>query len=78
MDAPTLIHAPALAPASIAAPDPAPSAQAPHAVCDECSAAVALEQRYCVNCGTHRRNVNDPAAATSASRAFTPAAPRHR
>ena len=30
--------------------------------CDECGAPVDAEQRYCVVCGAHRRNVNDPAA----------------
>jgi len=39
---------------------PAPSADFQH--CDECSAPVDHNQRYCVNCGTHRRNVPDPAA----------------
>jgi hypothetical protein len=41
--------------------------------CDECAAPVDTDQRYCVSCGAHRRNVNDPAArylghATSRSR----------
>ena len=41
--------------------------------CDQCAAPVDLDQRYCVSCGAHRRNVNDPAArylsqATSRSR----------
>jgi hypothetical protein len=30
--------------------------------CDECAAPVDVDQRYCVSCGAHRRNVNDPAA----------------
>lgn len=30
--------------------------------CDECAAPVDTDQRYCVSCGAHRRNVNDPAA----------------
>jgi hypothetical protein len=30
--------------------------------CDECSAPVDEEQRYCVVCGAHRRHVEDPAA----------------
>jgi hypothetical protein len=30
--------------------------------CDECGAPVDSDQRYCVVCGAHRRNVNDPAA----------------
>ncbi len=39
------------------------SATAPSVLaCDECGAPVDAEQRYCVVCGAHRRNVNDPAA----------------
>jgi hypothetical protein len=30
--------------------------------CDECATPVDIDQRYCVSCGAHRRNVNDPAA----------------
>jgi hypothetical protein len=30
--------------------------------CEQCSAPVDRDQRYCVNCGTHRRHVPDPAA----------------
>ena len=42
--------------------------------CEQCGAAVDRTQRYCVNCGTRRRHVSDPAArymstATSRSRA---------
>jgi hypothetical protein len=38
------------------------SATAPSVLaCDECGAPVDAEQRYCVVCGAHRRNVNDPA-----------------
>ena len=42
--------------------------------CEQCGAAVDRAQRYCVNCGTRRRHVSDPAArymstATSRSRA---------
>jgi hypothetical protein len=37
---------------------PAPTYQQ----CDECAAPVDTDQRYCVSCGAHRRNVNDPAA----------------
>lgn len=45
-----------------------------YAQCDECGAPVDHAQRYCVNCGAHRRHVNDPAArylsaATARSRA---------
>lgn len=59
MEAPTVtdlraVPAPAMAPAQ-------PSAVA-HQQCDECDSAVAAEQRYCVACGAHRRNVDDPAA----------------
>jgi hypothetical protein len=39
------------------------SATAPSVLaCDECGAPVDVDQRYCVVCGAHRRNVNDPAA----------------
>lgn len=41
--------------------------------CDECGAAVEREQRYCVNCGAHRRTANDPAA-----RYFSQAGARNR
>jgi hypothetical protein len=42
--------------------------------CEQCHAPVDVHQRYCVECGTHRRHVYDPAArflsgATSRSRA---------
>lgn len=47
---------------------PAASGRAPEsprgdqaARCDECGAAVAASQRYCVVCGSHRRQVDDPA-----------------
>jgi hypothetical protein len=47
--------------------------------CDECAAPVDTDQRYCVSCGAHRRNVNDPAArylshATARSRTSRAAA----
>jgi hypothetical protein len=42
-------------------PAPAPAAEAPIR-CEDCGAAVEAEQRYCVNCGAHRRVANDPAA----------------
>lgn len=35
---------------------------AEYARCDECGAPVDQDQRYCVNCGAHRRHVADPAA----------------
>lgn len=49
---------------------------AEYAHCDECNAAVDHDQRYCVNCGAHRRHVNDPAArylsqATARARSTT-------
>ena len=34
----------------------------PFEQCDQCGAAVDRTQRYCVNCGTRRRHVHDPAA----------------
>jgi hypothetical protein len=39
---------------------PAPSHQFP--TCNECGAPLDQAQRYCVNCGAHRRDANDPAA----------------
>lgn len=36
--------------------------------CEGCGAAVDHAQRYCVVCGTHRRNVRDPAARYHATR----------
>ena len=41
---------------------PGPPAAAGHQHCDDCAAPVAADQRYCVVCGAHRRNVEDPAA----------------
>jgi hypothetical protein len=45
---------------------PVPTVGSPPATtyqqCDECAAPVDVDQRYCVSCGAHRRNVNDPAA----------------
>jgi hypothetical protein len=41
---------------------PAPPEPDRYAKCDECGAPVDQTQRYCVNCGAHRRGVNDPAA----------------
>jgi hypothetical protein len=54
--------------------DPAPA----YRQCDDCGAPVDDTQRYCVVCGAHRRNVDDPAAryfaqTTSRSRASRPA-----
>lgn len=49
---------------------PAPA----HETCEQCGAPVDLAQRYCVQCGTRRKHVSDPAArfmssATSRARA---------
>jgi hypothetical protein len=41
--------------------DPGSTTAQPVLACDECGAPVDAEQRYCVVCGAHRRNVNDPA-----------------
>ena len=46
------------APMPTVGPQPATTYQQ----CDECGAPVDIDQRYCVSCGAHRRNVNDPAA----------------
>lgn len=55
----------------------------PYEQCEGCGAAVDHSQRYCVVCGTHRRNVRDPAARYHATRggrsrrpAGDPTAPR--
>jgi hypothetical protein len=69
----------ATAPMAVVAPEPAP----PFQQCDECAAPVDTDQRYCVSCGAHRRNVNDPAArylshATARSRTSRAAAPGKR
>jgi hypothetical protein len=42
--------------------EPGSAIPPPVLACDECGAPVDAEQRYCVVCGAHRRNVNDPAA----------------
>lgn len=42
-------------------PDPSP-AGIEYARCEQCGAAVETRQRYCVECGAHRRGVPDPAA----------------
>jgi hypothetical protein len=42
-------------------PDPTAATAQPVLACDECGAPVDADQRYCVVCGAHRRNVNDPA-----------------
>jgi len=41
-----------------------PTAQPANAyeTCEQCAAPVESAQRYCVNCGTRRRHVDDPAA----------------
>src|SRR5450432_4097497 len=50
------------APAFVTAPpDPGSATAQPVLACDECGAPVDADQRYCVVCGAHRRNVNDPA-----------------
>jgi hypothetical protein len=36
--------------------------EAPTERCGQCGAPAAREQRYCVNCGFHRRNAPDPVA----------------
>ena len=59
MNPPTLVYPQAVD--SPSAP-PEPPATGAHQQCDECAAVVAADQRYCVVCGSHRRNVEDPAA----------------
>lgn len=68
-----------------AGPTSEPSSATPPPVlaCDECGAPVDAEQRYCVVCGAHRRNVNDPAArylgqASAKSRSSKAGAPPRR
>lgn len=39
-----------------------PTAEAHAERCGQCGAAAAREQRYCLNCGFHRRNAPDPVA----------------
>ena len=61
---------------------------AEYETCEQCQAPVDIHQRYCVECGTHRRHVYDPAArflskATSRSRTAArvgrgPAGPKRR
>jgi ribosomal protein L37E len=66
-------------PTSTPSPGLDPTAQ-PSAVerCGQCGAPAAHEQRYCVNCGFHRRNAPDPVARylseASAARARVAAA----
>jgi hypothetical protein len=52
--------------------------QAPAERCGQCGAPAAPEQRYCVNCGFHRRNAPDPVSRylseASAARARVAAA----
>ena len=56
----------------------APTAGAPVERCGQCGAPAAREQRYCLNCGFHRRNAPDPVARylseASAARAAVAAA----
>src|ERR1700722_12625507 len=52
----------ALGGASAAAQAGASAAAEAYQQCDECSAPVDKDQRYCVACGAHRQNVHDPAA----------------
>lgn len=59
MNPPTLVHPQPLR--STSSSPEAPGAGG-HQQCDECAAPVATDQRYCVVCGAHRRNVEDPAA----------------
>lgn len=73
MDITQITHLGSEPPTQVSPPDPARE----YAQCDECGAAVDHDQRYCVNCGAHRRHVNDPAArylsqTTSRSRAAAP------
>src|ERR1700743_493569 len=57
-----------------APPEPkAPDPPAAFTQCEECGVPVDHDQRYCVNCGAHRRHVTDPAA-----RYFTAATARAR
>jgi cytoskeletal protein RodZ len=92
MDLSEISHAP---PAILGDASTAPTAAMPtvgtqpsttYHQCDECAAPVDIDQRYCVSCGAHRRNVNDPAArylshATARSRTSRAVAtqkrPRH-
>lgn len=62
-----------------------PPGQAAAEQCEQCAAAVASDQRYCVECGAHRRYVQDPAARYMRARASagrvvtrTPAPPSRR
>jgi hypothetical protein len=43
-------------------PQTVSSEPSPYEQCESCGAAVEHSQRYCVNCGTRRRHVSDPAA----------------
>lgn len=49
-----------------------PSQPEPFEQCEQCGAAVAREQRYCVECGAHRRYVPDPAVRYLRSRSGRP------
>lgn len=66
-------------PTSTTTPDAATTARQPQIErCGQCGAPAAPEQRYCVNCGFHRRNAPDPVARylseASAARARVAAA----
>ncbi len=62
-----------MSPTDSTTPPPAPAEH-----CGQCGAPAAPEQRYCVNCGFHRRNAPDPVARylseASAARARVAAA----
>jgi hypothetical protein len=44
------------------APTETPTSAQEYRPCDECGVPLDHTQRYCVNCGAHRRDANDPAA----------------
>lgn len=50
------------APAATAVHAAVPAARSPWEQCDRCQAPVDESQRYCVECGSHQRRPNDPAA----------------
>jgi hypothetical protein len=75
MDTREITHLGAQTPSSSSSTPPSsPAPATEHAHCDECGAPVDRNQRYCVNCGAHRRHVPDPASryfsqATAGTRA---------